>query len=50
MSWKSLLLGAGLLAAVCSSPAVSKTINIDVILPMTGPTAGTGELFKNGLD
>lgn len=50
MSWKSMLLGTGLLAAVCSSPAVSKTINIDVILPMTGPTASTGELFKNGLD
>lgn len=51
MDLKSLAWGAGfLVAAFSANPALSKALVIDTILPMTGPTAGTGELFKNGLD
>ena len=51
MSWKSLAWGTGfLVAAFTASPGSSEALVIDSILPMTGPTAGTGELFKSGLD
>lgn len=46
----SALLISTLLGSVSlTAPAAAQT-QIDVILPMTGPTAGTGELFKNGVD
>lgn len=46
-----LLFSAAILSAstMLASPAIAQ-LAIDVILPMTGPTAGTGELFKNGID
>lgn len=50
MNWKSLGCGAGILMALAMQPAVAKTLQINAILPMTGPTAGTGMLFKNGLE
>ncbi len=49
MNWKTLLCGAAFIAASFTT-AKAADMPIDVILPMTGPTAGTGELFKNGLD
>lgn len=51
MNIRSLLGGLGFAAAVTlATPAFSETIELNAILPMTGPTAGTGSLFKNGLD
>ncbi|MCX7326480.1 MAG: ABC transporter substrate-binding protein [Hyphomicrobiales bacterium] len=41
---------AGTLASAMLIGSAMAQTQIDVILPMTGPTAGTGELFKNGVD
>ncbi|NEI74555.1 ABC transporter substrate-binding protein [Rhizobium lusitanum] len=51
MNWTSALYGAGFAIAISvATPAFSADITLNAILPMTGPTAGTGELFKNALD
>jgi branched-chain amino acid transport system substrate-binding protein len=51
MNWKSLLCGAGFaVGMLATGPAFSETISIDAILPVTGPTASTGALFKTGLE
>lgn len=46
----ALMASTALAGTFALGAAQAKDITIDVILPMTGPTAGTGELFKNGVD